>query len=81
MSMPAVRVFSGSTLTICFSLAGRHYTFDGSRSVTRGQGGTIPQSPNHCRGQGMTASCTEKPQQCQKYFLQHSKVASERPQF
>ena len=38
VSMPAVRAFSGSTLTIWFYLAGRDYTFDGSRGVTRGQG-------------------------------------------
>jgi len=36
VSMPAVRAFSGSTLIICFGLAGRDYTFDGSRGVTRG---------------------------------------------
>ena len=30
MSIPAVRVFSGSACTICYGLAGRDYTFDGS---------------------------------------------------
>jgi len=27
MSIPAVRVFSSSALTLCFDLAGRDYTF------------------------------------------------------
>jgi len=38
VSMPAVRLFSGFTLTICFGLAARDYTFDWRRGVTRGQG-------------------------------------------
>jgi len=34
MSMPAVRVFSSSAINICFGLAGRDHTFDGSAFYT-----------------------------------------------
>ena len=33
VSMPAVRVFSGSALTFYFGLAGRYCTFDGSVAI------------------------------------------------
>jgi len=66
VSMPVVRVFSGSTLTICFGLVGRDYTFDGSRGVTRGA--RKHNSPGAKSLQGARNDCegAEKSQQCHK---------------
>jgi len=44
-----------------------------------GQGGTIPQAQNNCRGRQMSVGGAEKSQQFHKYFLQCSKFPSERP--
>ena len=56
------------------SLPGIAYPPSTIRGVaTEGQGGTTPRAPNHCKG-------AEKSPKCHKYFLQHSKFASERSQ-
>jgi len=51
------------------------------RAVTKGgKRGTTPQTPNHGRSCRITAQAAEKSQQCHKYLLQYSALASDRPQ-
>jgi len=58
-----------------------HLTERMSEWITRGyKGGTIPHAPNHCGGRRIITAGGEKSQKCRKFFLQHSKIASERAQ-